>query len=56
MGLIIRTAGSGKSQEELQWDLNYLLRLWKAIDSSAKERKAPFLIFQESNVGHPCIT
>ena len=50
MGLIIRTAGSGKSQEELQWDLNYLLRLWKAIDSSAKERKAPFLIFQESNV------
>jgi len=50
MGLIIRTAGSGKSQEELQWDLNYLLRLNKAIDASAKERKAPFLIFQESNV------
>lgn len=50
MGLIIRTAGSGKSQEELQWDLNYLLRLSEAIDSSAKERKAPFLIFQESNV------
>lgn len=50
MGLIIRTAGSGKSQEELQWDLNYLLRLNEAIDASAKERKAPFLIFQESNV------
>ncbi len=50
MGLIIRTAGSGKSQEELQWDLNYLLRLSEAIDSSAQERKAPFLIFQESNV------
>jgi ribonuclease E len=50
MGLIIRTAGGGKTQEELQWDLNYLLRLWKAIDSAAKERKAPFLIFQESNI------
>ncbi|MCH9698242.1 MAG: Rne/Rng family ribonuclease [Gammaproteobacteria bacterium] len=50
MGLIIRTAGSGKSQEELQWDLNYLLRLSEAIDGSARERKAPYLIFQESNV------
>ncbi|QFY44207.1 Rne/Rng family ribonuclease [Candidatus Methylospira mobilis] len=50
MGLIIRTAGGGKSVEELQWDLNYLLQLWEAIDRSAKEKKAPFLIFQESNV------
>jgi ribonuclease E len=50
MGLIVRTAGGGKSAEELQWDLNYLLQLWEAIDRSAKEKPAPFLIFQESNV------
>ncbi|NJD06099.1 MAG: ribonuclease E [Methylococcaceae bacterium] len=50
MGLIIRTAGGGKTVEELQWDLNYLLQLWEAIDRSAKEKSAPFLIFQESNV------
>ena len=50
MGLIVRTAGGGKSVEELQWDLNYLLQLWEAIDRSAKEKTAPFLIFQESNV------
>lgn len=50
MGLIVRTAGGGKSAEELQWDLNYLLQLWEAIDRSAKEKAAPFLIFQESNV------
>ncbi len=50
MGLIVRTAGSGKSPEELQWDLNYLLQLWDAIDRSAQEKAAPFLIFQESNV------
>jgi ribonuclease E len=50
MGLIIRTAGGGKSVEELQWDLNYLLQLWEAIERSAHEKPAPFLIFQESNV------
>ncbi|MGH8547887.1 MAG: Rne/Rng family ribonuclease [Methylococcales bacterium] len=50
MGLIVRTAGGGKNEDELQWDLNYLLQLWDAIDRSAKERSAPFLIFQESNV------
>ena len=50
MGLIVRTAGSGKNEAELQWDLNYLLQLWDAIDRSAKERSAPILIFQESNV------
>ncbi|TVO68891.1 ribonuclease E [Sedimenticola selenatireducens] len=49
-GLIVRTAGIGKSQEDLQWDLNYLLQLWSAIESSAKEKAAPFLIYQESNV------
>ncbi len=50
MGLIVRTAGVGKSEDELQWDLDYLLQLWSAIDASAQERKAPFLIYQESNV------
>ncbi|BCX88993.1 ribonuclease E [Methylomarinovum tepidoasis] len=50
MGLIVRTAAGGKSAEELQWDLNYLLQLWEAIERSAAQRKAPFLIFQESNV------
>ena len=50
MGLIIRTAGSDKNVEELQWDLNYLLQLWEAIDRSSTEQTAPFLIFQESNV------
>jgi ribonuclease E len=50
MGLIVRTAGVGKIAEELQWDLDYLLQLWRAIEQSASERKAPFLIYQESNV------
>ncbi len=50
MGLIVRTAGCGKNAEELQWDLNYLLQLWEAIERSADEHTAPFLVFQESNV------
>ncbi|MEX2523885.1 MAG: Rne/Rng family ribonuclease, partial [Gammaproteobacteria bacterium] len=50
MGLILRTAGVGKSSEELQWDLDYLLNLWEAIKNSARERPAPFLIYQESDV------
>ncbi|MEQ1620761.1 MAG: Rne/Rng family ribonuclease [Methylococcales bacterium] len=50
MGLIIRTAGCGKNVEELQWDLNYLLQLWEAIERSSSEQAAPFLVFQESNV------
>jgi len=50
MGLIVRTAGLGKNEEELQWDLDYLNHLWTAIETSAKEQKAPFLIYQESNV------
>jgi ribonuclease E len=50
MGLIVRTAGVGRSAEELQWDLDYLLHLWGSIESAAKERQAPFLIYQESNV------
>jgi ribonuclease E len=50
MGVIVRTAGVGRNTEELQWDLNYLLQLWEAIEKAAAERSAPFLIYQESNV------
>ena len=50
MGLIIRTAGLGKSVDELQWDLDYLLNLWKSIDEASQQRAAPFLIYQESNL------
>ena len=50
MGVIVRTAGLGRSAEELQWDLNYLLKLWNSIDEASGTRKAPFLIYQESNV------
>jgi len=42
MGLIVRTAGVGKSVEELQWDLDYLIQLWNAIEQSASSRGAPF--------------
>ncbi len=50
MGVIIRTAGVGRSPEELQWDLNYLLQLWEAISVANEQVKAPTLLFQESNV------
>ncbi|AJQ95313.1 ribonucleases G and E [Gynuella sunshinyii YC6258] len=50
MGIIVRTAGIGRSSEELQWDLDYLLQLWESITGVSKEREAPFLILQESNV------
>ncbi|WP_231757447.1 ribonuclease E [Microbulbifer elongatus] len=50
MGIIVRTAGVGRSGEELQWDLNYLLQLWTAIKKEADESKAPHFLFQESNV------
>ena len=50
MGVIVRTAGVGRSSEELQWDLDYLIHLWSVIESAATERPAPFLIYQESNV------
>lgn len=50
MGLIVRTAGLGRSIEELQWDLDYLLQLWAAIKEAADSSQAPFLIYQESNV------
>lgn len=50
MGLIVRTAGLGRSSEEMQWDLDYLLQLWSAVKEASKDRPAPFLIYQESNV------
>ncbi|MFB2699932.1 ribonuclease E [Aeromonas veronii] len=50
MGLIVRTAGVGKSPEELEWDLNVLLNHWDSIHKASQERVAPVLIHQESNV------
>ncbi|MCG8154766.1 ribonuclease E [Brenneria goodwinii] len=50
MGLIVRTAGVGKSAEALQWDLAFRLKHWEAIKKAAEGRPAPFLIHQESNV------
>jgi ribonuclease E len=50
MGLIVRTAGVGKSAEALQWDLSFRLKHWEAIQKASESRPAPFLIHQESNV------
>ncbi len=50
MGLIVRTAGLGRDAEELQWDLDYLLQLWKSIAAAADTKKSPFLIYQESKL------
>ncbi len=50
MSLIARTAGIGRSAEELQWDLNYLMQLWRAIEGAAGGQKGPFLIYQEGSL------
>ncbi len=50
MSLIARTAGIGRSAPELQWDLNYMLKLWTAIDGAATAGKGAFLIYQESSL------
>ncbi|GIX36520.1 MAG: hypothetical protein KatS3mg126_2299 [Lysobacteraceae bacterium] len=50
MGVIIRTAGVGRDAEELQWDLDYLLLVWRAIAEAALSKPAPFLIYQESRL------
>ncbi len=50
MGVIVRTAGVGRSAEELQWDLAYLVQLWQSIDTAAASHTAPEFLFQESNV------
>ncbi|HZF15660.1 MAG TPA: Rne/Rng family ribonuclease [Steroidobacteraceae bacterium] len=49
MGAIIRTAGVGRTAEELQWDLNNLRGVWDAVDLAAKDRAPPFLVYQESD-------
>jgi ribonuclease E len=50
MGVIVRTAGVGRSSEELQWDLDYLAQIWEAIGRAVEENSAPTLIYQENNV------
>ena len=50
MGVIVRTAGVGRTAEEMQWDLDYLTQVWSAIEKAAGENKAPFLIYQESDI------
>ncbi len=50
MGIIIRTAGVGRNAEELQWDLDYLLNVWRAIEEAAATHPAPALLYQESNL------
>ncbi|QNP47964.1 Rne/Rng family ribonuclease [Diaphorobacter aerolatus] len=50
MSIIARTAGIGRTAPELQWDLNYLLKLWNAVDGAAKSGRGAFLIYQESSL------
>ncbi|MET0186061.1 MAG: Rne/Rng family ribonuclease [Achromobacter sp.] len=50
MSIIARTAGIGRSVEELQWDMSYLMQLWTAIDEASKTHEAPVLIYQESTL------
>jgi ribonuclease E len=50
MSVIARTAGIGRTLEELNWDLNYLLQLWQAVDGAAKSQSGAFLIYQESSL------
>ncbi|MEW5710059.1 MAG: Rne/Rng family ribonuclease [Pseudomonadota bacterium] len=50
MSVIARTAGIGRTADELKWDLNYLLQLWKAIENAAQSQSGPFLIYQESSL------
>jgi len=50
MSIIARTAGIGRSAEELQWDLNYLMQLWRAIEEAAGSTRGPLLIYLESSL------
>ncbi len=50
MSVIVRTAGIGRTAEELQWDLNYLMQLWDSIKEESDKAKPPHFLFQESNV------
>ena len=49
MGVIVRTAGVGRSAEELEWDLNYLLQVWQAIQNAEREEPTPALLYQENS-------
>ena len=50
MGVIVRSNGVGRTAEELQWDANYLVEIWTAIEKASGEQPAPFLIYQENNI------
>ncbi|MCX7627530.1 MAG: Rne/Rng family ribonuclease [Methylophilaceae bacterium] len=50
MSIIARTAGIGRTLEDLQWDLNYLLQLWRAIENASNMQKGAFLIYQEGSL------
>ncbi|MEW5944351.1 MAG: Rne/Rng family ribonuclease, partial [Pseudomonadota bacterium] len=50
MSIIARTAGIGRTLEELQWDLNYLLQLWRAIENASHGQSGAFLIYQEGSL------
>ena len=50
MSVIARTAGIGRNVDELQWDLNYLMQLWRAIEGAGKSASGAFLIYQESSL------
>ena len=50
MGIIVRTAGEGKELTELEWDLDYLLKVWDAILEANLQKNGPFLIYKESDV------
>src|SRR6185503_13496581 len=50
MSVIARTAGIGRTPEELQWDLNYLMQLWRAVEDAAKLQSGAYLIYQESSL------
>ena len=49
MGVIVRTVGVGRTSEELTWDLEYLTKIWDAIQTASTTKNEPFLIYQESN-------
>ena len=50
MGVIVRSNGIGRTAEELQWDANYLIEIWTAIEKASTERSGSFLIYQENNI------
>ncbi len=50
MSVIVRTAGVGRSLEQISWDLDYMCHIWESIRQAGESRPAPFLIYQESNV------